>query len=145
MLPYSASTAARALHGTVNAASAVAGRTAGGVFTLYASTGGRFGGSARAVRLTKVGLAGSNLALASMGALIKLAIKTGGNRVTVADMALAIVAGSAEALFSNELWKQIIRGVQECALEVDRKDLDAYTQLYDALRQQYQEAQRATW
>lgn len=131
----------KALYGAGNAASGVAGRFAGGMFTLYASTGGRFGQAAR-TGPQRYGFVASNLVLASTGAIIKLAIKTRGAGVTVVDMALAILAGTSQSLFSNEQWKAIFRAYQTCTLPANAEDQESFRQIFDALHQYSQEARQ---
>lgn len=131
----------KAMLGAGNAASALAGRFAGGMFTLYASTGGRFGQAAR-TGPQRYGFIASNLVLASTGAIIKLAIKTRGAGVTVVDMALAILAGTSQTLFTNEQWKAIFRAYQNCTLPSNAEDQDSFKRLFDALHEYTKDAKR---
>ena len=132
----------RILGGAVNLASAFAGRYAGGVFTLYASTGGRFGRNAR-TGAVRYGYIFSNLLLASTGSLVKLAIETRGVGVTVADMAIVMLTGRAGAAFTSDEWVAIYRGVEECALTIDLSDQEAYRLLNQALVEYHDEVRRS--
>ncbi|MEM8800749.1 MAG: hypothetical protein AAGF15_11795 [Pseudomonadota bacterium] len=117
-------------YAAANAGSATAGRYAGGLFTLYASTGGRFGSRVRTGPV-KYGYIASNVLLASTGSIVRLAIKTRGIGVSAADVAIVLLTGRAEAAFSNEIWREIFLGVQRCKnLRTDAQDEIAFNQLF---------------
>lgn len=122
----------RVVGGTVDAIGGVAGRYVGGLFTLYVSTGGRFGEFARKGP-RRYGYLMSNLMLASLGALLRLATKTGAIGVTVADMAVVMLTGRAGAAFGNDQWVGIVRALQRCSLTVDAEDQESYRRLYHTL------------
>lgn len=119
----------RALLSSAYAASSVAGRYAGGVFTHYAATGGRFGGAARS-GAANPGLKASHFVLASLGAVIRLAINTGGTRVSAADLALSVVAGLADRLIDEALWRELVRAAAHCDEAIDHSDHLAFNQLF---------------
>lgn len=112
----------KALSGAVDGTSHFAGRYAGGLFTLHSTTGGRFGTKLRAVKPVKLGLSGSNFTLASAGAVIRLAIKTGGAQVSAADVAMAILVGTSDRLMSKDVWIELVKNVETCSTQTDTLD-----------------------
>lgn len=119
----------KAFQGTANTAGAIAGRIAGGAFTHFAATGGRYGAVLRNSP-AKPGILASNFVLASAGAVVRLAIKTKGVRASAADLALAILAGSDGQLIRDTVWADIIRAVQICALKANAGDHSAFDKLF---------------
>lgn len=119
----------RVLQGGVSISSTLAGRFTGGLFTNYASTGGRYGKIIRKGP-ARPGLMASHFILASAGAIIHLAIKMEGNQVSAIDLVFAILAGTTKRILDAGLWKDIFTAVKNCALEEDKKDQAQYQQLF---------------
>jgi len=118
-----------------NLSSAVAGRVAGGLFTTFAVTGGRFGTAVRRSP-AQPGIIGSNFALATTGAALRLAIKTGGAETSAADLALAILAGTTKRVItSTATWADIIRGVRDCSYQTNPKEEKHYNAIFRQIRQ----------
>ncbi|MGF1463822.1 MAG: hypothetical protein ACFB2Z_11805 [Maricaulaceae bacterium] len=121
-----------------NAAARFGGRTAGGMFTTYAVTGGRLGrrnmGGA-----TKIGVALSNTVIASVGLLLKLAIHTQGIGVSVIDMWVAIFTGRAGPIITSAQYRKLFEAVRQCILPMDQTDyhafVDAHRELQSAVTQ----------
>lgn len=120
----------------VDVGSRMTGRYAGGLFTLYASTGGRFGSIAQ-VQPQKTGFVFSNLMLASVGAIIKLIIKNGAT-ITVVDMWSAILTGSDRPVLTPEQYKKLFRAIQSCNLSMDK----ANRRHFDGLHQNFAKESR---
>lgn len=133
----------RVLGDAIDLGSHMAGRMAGGLFTNYASTGGRFGQRLRSGP-ARYGMVPLNLILASLGALIRLAIASfNAPGFTVADIALAILTGRVGSFLSNDQWVAIYRGMQTCDLVIDSTDQEAYRQLYNSLRQFHEDVRQS--
>ena len=133
----------RILGDAIEPASGAVGRFLGGLFTTYASTGGRFGRFAR-TEPRRWGYIGSNFVLASFGALIRLAIesrRTGG--VTVADIAIVLLTGRAAVSFSNDEWIAIYRAVQQCSIEIDVEDQESFRQFFNTLNRFFEDVRRS--
>lgn len=112
----------KALSGTLSTANHLAGRYVGGLFTFHVTTGGRFGGKLRGSTPMSVAIATSNFTLASSGAVIRLAIKTGGAQVSAADVAMAILAGTSRQVLSQDVWVELVKNVDTCTTEIDTSD-----------------------
>lgn len=109
-----------------------AGRYSGGLFTFYASTGGRYGRLARE-NPAKLGFAGSHIALTLAGTVIHVAIKTGGVGICAADLMLALVTGVIQPVIKPKTWADIMRAIPECSTPIDAMDYHHYSKLIRAL------------
>ena len=111
--------------GTANAASRMAGRMAGGYFTTYASTGGRFGRGALP-KTIRAGASISNTVLATIGAVIKLAIHTRGRGNDVVDLWVAILTGKAGPILTSQQYRELFEAVGKCALTMNQSDYRSF-------------------
>lgn len=114
--------------GAVNTSSLLLGRAAGGYFTTYAATGGRFGHGVlpKAVR---VGAPISNIILATIGAVIKLAIHTRGRGNDVVDLWVAILTGKTGPVLTSRQYRELFEAVRECTLPMDKGDYRSFIEV----------------
>jgi len=114
--------------GAANTSSLLLGRAGGGYFSTYAATGGRFG---RGV-LPKVARAGapiSNIILATIGAVIKLAIHTRGRGNDVVDLWVAILTGKTGPVLTSRQYRELFDAVGKCTLPMDKGDYRSFTEV----------------
>ncbi|MCM2438414.1 hypothetical protein HGO34_01625 [Agrobacterium vitis] len=105
------------------------GRIAGGMFTNYASTGGRLG--RRILPTTvKLGSSAANFVLATTGAMI-LSIKYGGKDIISALD--AAITGDYSPDVSNEQYKEIFRSALESDVSIPQAEQDALVEIIDGV------------
>jgi len=113
------------LHHQTQNSPAFYGRIAGGVFTGYASRGGRFGNGVLSFG-TKAASTSANFILATTGAMI-LAVKYGGRDiVSIMD---AAITGDYGPDLSNAQYKELFRAVVESNVPVPQAEQDALVQI----------------
>ena len=111
----------------------VGGRISGSVFTLYASTGGRFGKFARQ-QPQKTGYTVSNLVLASTGALILLIIKSRGIGISIIDMWMAILAGQTSSIITDQQYRDVFQAVQSTNARGDMRGQEDFLKLNNEMK-----------
>ena len=105
------------------------GRMVGGVFTTYATTGGRLGRRILSGK-AKARTALANHVLATTGAMI-LSIKYGGRDVvSVID---AAITGDYSPEVSGRQFKEIFRDALGSDIEISQEEQDALTQILDGV------------
>jgi hypothetical protein len=105
------------------------GRLGGGVFTSYASTGGRLG--RRMINgPTKVGAGVANFILANTGAAV-LTVKYGGK--DVASVFTAMLTGDYEHRIDSALYKELFREAVESREPLDQAEADALVKITEGI------------